>query len=154
MLSAESGGESRRGRQQEGTRSDFPYKKTAFRAAVGRMAWEGSVGREGKKPRASAPIHARAGSGLNQKLHGCIFVMIGRWNPEAWMFSLRLEWCNDSQLLTKQTAILPLLTWPDWNSTSQFSNLGSESKKQKGAVWENETAGDDFQYWCFSLPSL
>lgn len=77
MLSAESDGASRRGRQQEGTRSDFPYEKTA-RAAVGRMAWGGSMGREGKKPRESAPICARDGSGLDQKLNGCIFVMIGR----------------------------------------------------------------------------
>lgn len=29
MLSAERDGESRRGRQQEGTRSDFPYEKPA-----------------------------------------------------------------------------------------------------------------------------
>lgn len=48
-----------------------------LRAAVGRMAWVGNVGREAKKPRESATIHARAGSGLNQKLNGCIFVIIG-----------------------------------------------------------------------------
>lgn len=65
------------GSSAKGTRSDFPYKKTA-RAAVGRMARGGSVGREGKKPRESAPIHERDGSGLNQKLNECIFVMIGR----------------------------------------------------------------------------